>query len=332
MNETRTATEAARAMTDLAAKTPIEIDTVLADLDGEYAQIVRDLGGLLNMLHHLAGDHRERVRTGGTTRELWTMGDDDAINLGLENVAAGRIEYGTPERAAQTVADWRAANEALATNRREANRLNDEWHERPWARYIQAGAAGHVHHDVDCAGGTLDRGRYRTERDWRPDLSGLDVAQAIDLLGEWAFDLCSFCFPGAPVPQRPADPDRCPYSGRYVPDNVEQTAPNQVAHWAFCPACKQRRTTTPGGTYRTHNTPAAERRKLEEKAAAAGKIVVGELPNAVIKTVRGAELQATDPYARRDEREPAVIALARHRGETVEVTWAWAEVKRAKRR
>jgi hypothetical protein len=326
------ATETARQMTELDAKTPVEIDTVLAELDGEYEALAQKLTGLLFVLHRVAGDTQNRVEDGRKVHYVWVMNDGDAIEAALENVAAGNWgDAGNLARATQTVTDWGQANEALTANRREARRLNTEWHRRHWARYIQAGAAGHVHHDIDCAGGTLDRGFYRTQRNWRPDLSGIGVAEAITSLGDWAYTLCSFCFPGAPTPERPVDPDRCVYSGRWVPETVQDKEFRTMSKWAHCPACDRRRSLTPALNYRNHDTPAAEARKLTEKAQAQGKIVVGVAPNAVIKTVRGTELQASDPYARGYERECAIVALAAHREQPVELVREWADAKRKQR-
>jgi hypothetical protein len=300
-----TATQTAQALTDLDTRTPVEIDTALAALDAEYHALTHGVTVALHHVHRAAGD--ERITR--NRRKGWRMTDAEAVAC-LNGTGAQFVALREAERSARV-------------NRDEFDRLDAEYDRRGgWTRFVQV---EHIHSGWNCAGGTLDRGLYRSERNWRPEMSGQDQGQAIAELQRDAHVLCTHCFPGAPVLAPKVDPDVCTGSGQYL--SREAIRRSTVITWATCPVCKQRETITAGYNYRAHLTVAAKARKLAEKAAAAGKLVVaGE-----IKTVRATELQASDPCRTETEREAAIAALAGHRGETIEAVRAAADTKRRQR-
>jgi len=305
-----TATQTAQALTDLDTRTPVEIDTALAALDAEYGALASRADHATHSAHVAAGDTRTPdVRA----RNAWRMSNDQAISA---------LDVDNPSYVGLAI--FRLA---LAMNRAQFKRLDAEYDRRGgWTRFVQV---EHIHSGYHCgyhcAGGTLDRGQYRSDRHWRPEMSGQNQGQAIAELQRDAHVLCTHCFPGAPVLAPKANPDVCTGSGQYL--SREAIRRSTVITWATCPVCKQRETITAGYNYRTHLTVAAKARKLDEKAAAAGKLVVaGE-----IKTVRATELAASDPYRDETEREAAIAALAQHRQEPVEAVRAAADAKRKQR-
>jgi hypothetical protein len=302
-----TATQTAQALTDLNTRTPVEIDTVLAALDAEYGALANRLAHAMHTAHIAAGD---TAITGAQGENAWQMSDDQAIcALDITHAAYANVNI---------------FQMALAMNQAQFKRLDAEYYRRGgWTRFVQV---EHIHSGWDCVGGTLDRGQYRSDRHWRPEMSGRDQGQAIAELQRNAHVLCTRCFPGAPVLAPKIDPDVCTGSGTaFSPVGRHSVA--TMSKFATCPVCKQHETITAGYSYRTHLTVAAKARKLAEKAAAAGKLVVaGE-----IKTVRATELAASDPDRSETEREAAIAALAGHRGETVEAVRAAADTKRRQR-
>lgn len=303
-----TATQTAQALTDLETRTPVEIDTALAALDAEYGALANRVDHATHGVHVAADDTRT---PGVRARNPWRMSDDQAISA---------LDVDNPSYVGLAI--FRLA---LTMNRAQFKRLDAEYDRRGgWTRFVQV---EHIHSGYHCAGGTLDRGQYRSDRHWRPEMSGQDQDQAIAELQRNAHVLCTHCFPDAPVLAPKSDPDVCTGSGEYFNPEAGSHSVHTMSRYATCPACKEHETITAGGYYRAHFTPVAKARKLAEKAAAAGKLVVaGE-----IKTVRATELAASDPYRDETEREAAIAALAEHRGETVEAVRAAANAKRAKR-
>ncbi len=91
---------------------------------------------------------------------------------------------------------------------------------------------GHVHSPTSCHSLHVS-----TEISWLPDLSGESEAEAVTAYGTV---LCTKCLPSAPAEwttraPRPADPNECPGSRKYVPGaNLRFTSPRGV-----CPVCGQ---------------------------------------------------------------------------------------------
>ena len=163
----------------------------------------------------------------------------------------------------------------------EFNRLDAEHDRRKWTRYLTV-AGGHIHAEYRCAGL-----KWNTRRNWHPQMSGTLLAAAITRLGE---TMCSHCFPGAPVADKPVNPDHCPGSGKQANRAAGAHSLRTVSKWATCPDCGQRITVSSLWNYRTHDTREAAARKLAEQATAAGKIVVdGEL-----KTPRAVQMAAVE--------------------------------------
>jgi len=316
------ATENAKALTDLVAATPVQIDTALAALDHVLPALHQQVRVALEHVHRAAGDVKTHPRGEKTGR--WGMTHEQAEATCRERRNAGDVT------ATQSLVNLATAFLVVNRNRAEFDRLDAEFTRRGgWTRFVQC---VHIHSGYHCVGGTLDRGEYRSERFWRPEFSGMDEATAIATLQQAAETLCSHCFPSAPVMDKPVDPDVCTGSGKGVRFAGNERGLQRVyGRCAVCPDCQQVQTVTAGYNYKTHFTVAAETRRLVEKAAALGKLVVGTGRSAEIKTVRATELLASDPYEGAEKREPAIVALAAHRAEPVETVRAWAETKRRQR-
>jgi hypothetical protein len=294
---------------DPTTASPVEIDTELSELDKALPHLSARVAIAVNKAHVVAGDRKD-YRT--SRNGIWRMSDREAMDA---------LEARTDDGAVQTLTVLNKAISAVDANRAEFYRLDAEYRRRgTWTRFVQV---EHIHSGWHCAGGTLDRGIYRSERYWRPELSGTNEADAIALLQAEAHTLCTHCFPNAPVVAKPVDTDVCPGSGKHV----NRAAGRHNTRYATCPGCGEIQSLTSGLNYRTHDTPTATARKLAEKAAAQGKLVVaGEL-----KTVRATELAASDPYADEEDRNAAIAALATHRGESVETVQGRADTKRRQR-
>lgn len=312
----------ARAITDPTTATPVEIDTVLAGLDHALAALHHQVLVALERVHRAAEDVKTWPK--GSKNGQWGMTHAEVETTCRERRNADDVT------ATEALIVLNTAFLAVNINRREFYRLDAEYDRRGgWTRFVQC---VHIHSGYHCVGGTLDRGEFRSERNWRPEFSGMDEATAIATLQKAAETLCSHCFPSAPVMDKAVDPDVCPGSGKGVRfAGNERGLRRAYGKCAACPDCKAVQTVTAGYNYKTHFTPAAAARKLAEKAAAQGKLVVGTGVNAEIKTVRAVELAASDPYENAETREPAILALAAHRDESVETVREWVESKRRQR-
>ena len=311
----------AQAITDPTTATPVDIDTALAGLDHTLPSLHQQVRVALERVHQGAEDTKTRVR--GEKTDRWGMTHEQAESVCRERRNSGDIAT------TQALVNLNAAFLATNANRAEFARLDAEYTRRGgWTRFVQC---VHIHSGYQCAGGTLDRGPYRSERFWRPEFSGMDEATALATLQKAAEILCSHCFPNAPVVGKPVDPDVCTGSGKSVVRAAGRHSLRTMSRYATCPDCKQVQTLTAGWNYKTHFTPAAEARRLAEKAAALGKLVVGTGRDAEIKTVRATELLASDPFEDTEKREPAIVALAAHRNEPVETVREWAQAKRRQR-
>jgi hypothetical protein len=312
----------AQAITDPTTATPVDIDTALAGLDHTLPGLHQGVRIALERVHQAAGDTKQRRLV--HKNEQWVMAHEQAEATCRERRNSGDVT------ATQALVGLATAFLAVNLNRAEFDRLDAEFTRRGgWTRFVQC---VHIHSGYHCVGGTLDRAEYRSERFWRPEFSGMDEATAIATLQQAAETLCSHCFPSAPVMDKPVDPDMCTGSGKGVRfAGNERGLQRAYGKCAVCPDCKQVQTVTAGLNYKTHFTVAAETRRLAEKAAALGKLVVGTGRNAEIKTVRATELLASDPFEDAEKREPAIVALAAHRDQPIETVRVWAEGKRRQR-
>lgn len=229
---------------DLTTATPRAIDTRAAQLDGEFLKLNALVAKHLDTIHRSA----EKPRQFKSRKPVWTLTDAEAVTAAQAKVAEGVKPWDLdPTRA---LAGLEQAERELAGNRAEAEAIEAEYARRPWTRFVSV-AGGHVHSGIWCAGGTI---RYNTIRNWAPDLSGLDVAEAVAKLGPL---LCTHCFPSAPVEWKAgakAEATHCAGSGR---DPVQGTFRRQGATgWGRCPSCKAKPVTTTRGVLRKHKPEA----------------------------------------------------------------------------
>lgn len=211
-----TGTDQEDTMTAQTTRYEAEVDTQIAAAYGAYAKATE----------YLVGAMKSSVRRTRTTG-LVNYTDTDAVNKVIAACAAS-TSYVVNRMADNLVArrdQYIAAREAFeqAETRYEG-----------WRRYVLV-PGGHIHNGPYCH--SLNPS---TQRQWLPELSGLDVNDAVAQYGEI---LCSHCFPDAPVAwtlkkqgQSDATDDNvCPGSG--TGDTVEGT---QNRHgYAVCQHCNE---------------------------------------------------------------------------------------------
>lgn len=172
---------------DLAAKTPLEIDSQLAELSLKQQEIKKRIKSVNTDIHHIAGDKQDRWARG----KPWGMSDQEALDRTRE-AAADATDYQKRERANQAIDRLEQYEAALALLWAEENRLDSEHKRRPWSRFfLVTSSAGHIHKSMDCS--TCNK---KTEFGWLPNLSGKSEADAV---AEHGPALCTTCFPTAPV-------------------------------------------------------------------------------------------------------------------------------------
>jgi len=192
--------------------------------------------------HRLVGDRKDHwVRN-----SRWGLDESEVRQrLGLLAEAGG----GDSAAAKRVLAAVSAADREIATITEEVDRLDRIWQDRGrWSRFFMV-AGGHIHRSTGCH--TL---RPTTFVGWLPELSGESEGEAVAAHGAV---LCTHCFPSAPTEwttkaPRPADPDACAGSGRYVPDAQHRYRSAR----GNCPECGQSVSVTTLGKARKHKKAA----------------------------------------------------------------------------
>lgn len=160
---------------DLSSHTPVDIDTTLAEIYEQRAQILAPLG--------------------------WREDDANRKRVAAEKAEAeeeryeGQREYlnRVAEEAEAKVAElWEAADAKTL----EARPYEAEFKARGgWTRaFLTTSANGHVHSSMHCS--TCNRDGNITRFAWMTDYSGADEAAIVEDAGERA---CTTCYPSAPV-------------------------------------------------------------------------------------------------------------------------------------
>ena len=154
---------------DLTTKTPVEIDTVLAENYNQQAKVQARIIGLVNSIERL------RRSKWGTPQEI-----DNAISA----LQVNRTE----------LQDLIAASAPYQL----------EYSRRPWNRYfLVTNGNGHVHRGMDCT--TCFR---TTQYSWLVDLADCNEDAMIEEWGERACTVCFPSAPVNPLYNRPARIDR----------------------------------------------------------------------------------------------------------------------------
>jgi hypothetical protein len=236
---------------NITTATPVEIDTRLAELYAQAAEIRLRRNSAIDVIHHgPLGERSEFYRVAGRTLERWPTSTPDAIAAARALPADQYVvAYSKTVGEFLAVLDSVTA-EAEAVNS-ETNDLDTEFDRRGgWSRFFTAqSSGGHIHRSMACK--TCNKRGKLTEFGWNPELSGLDMHQAIRHFDRHAFVLCTVCFPDAPSAYtvREPDPNICPGAGKYIP------GPRK---WGECPVCHTYQTRTATGNVRKHNRPTAE--------------------------------------------------------------------------
>ncbi|MEU6362187.1 hypothetical protein [Streptomyces albidoflavus] len=246
----------------LTAMTPVQIDYMNARLSEEHYRLLEEDGRRFERLCTALGE--EKVQRG--RRQVWPLSPDEARRKAARLVAEPpaavppyiqRYDFlATVETYVSRIGRALDALNALDTERERMrpaqNLLWGEFRRRGgWSRFfLVMNDNGHIH-STDSPGmcGSL---RPTTRINWLPDLSGMTVEEAVT---KFEHNLCSRCFPGAPVEyrerQRPAEADdRCKGSGSYVELTAEQA--RRVSKFAACPECGRKVAVTSTWKIRKH--------------------------------------------------------------------------------
>lgn len=169
--------------------TPVEVDTILADLYFRTWAAAEDRRIAADALHHAVGD--SRTRSYGLRGE-WTMTTEQAVSAAeatLADESTPSWKRTGPEKALAQYVKRTEAYQALVA---ETKVYDSEYARRPWTRaFVVLNNNGHVHSSMACS--TC----YSTTRfGWLVDLSGQDEAAIVAAIGA---DACTVCYPTAPV-------------------------------------------------------------------------------------------------------------------------------------
>lgn len=162
-------------MTSKSPQTPAEFDAAEVELIGERDRIDALADRIVQEAHGAAGDTRSYNGWGKSRVVSWQLSDDEALER------SGRA------------GQHAAFREGAAALGRQVAAMEAVYRANPWTRYFPCrNADGHIH--------SSQRGcstvRWDTDMGWAVEMSGQDVATAVDWLGE---TLCSVCFPDAPA-------------------------------------------------------------------------------------------------------------------------------------
>ena len=219
---------------DLTTMTPVEIDTILAEIWGR-----------INAVQNQIAAKNEKAREARK-----------AVKQGYKHYEGLAEKY---------EADIPALREKLVPLEAEAAPFEAEYASRPWSRaFLVTNNNGHVHSSMNC--GTCF---ITTQYAWMIDYSGKDEAEIVEAAGCIA---CTVCFPSAPVEAlaRPtqmfASPEakakaekkaaakavKCAGSGRWDYDRSTARLGYYSGNYGVCPDCGEKITVTSTGKLRTH--------------------------------------------------------------------------------
>ena len=222
---------------DLTTATPVEIDTVLADLYGKQwvARTKRD------QQIDFAEEIEEGIR-------LFETGEPRYYRY------SGYSQKQADECRAKAEVFQAEIDDLIA----QANPLNNEFARRGgWTRFYSV-RDGHIHSSMECS--TCNKMGKPTEFGWIPEWSGRSEAEALEALVSQSHKtvLCTVCYPTAPVawtvPRE--DDSMCKGSGTWDYDRSTARLGFYTGNAATCEHCGQRITVTQTGKMRKHNKAA----------------------------------------------------------------------------
>lgn len=168
---------------NVTAATPVEIDTVLADIYTRRGVARAALEGAKRGIYRALGN---RI-TG--SRQRVTVTDADVQTFRARVADDDRFVY----REGHYLRAFDQAAETLQLLTAEEEPLQAEHSRRPWSRFFLV-VGGHIHSSLHCS--TCNRNGKATAFAWLPDLSGLTEEEAVAAQGAI---LCTTCYPSAPL-------------------------------------------------------------------------------------------------------------------------------------
>ncbi|MFI0966972.1 hypothetical protein ACH4S8_37160 [Streptomyces sp. NPDC021080] len=207
MNETPTAEQ-------LAAMTPVEVDTQLYRIWNEEAQADHRRLALQTALHKAVGDEGRRAKVSG--RLVFALSWEQVLEKAVQKALAPHTEFeATIARDVhQALTNWAMAARELEALAAEARVYTDEFRRRgTWNRvFLAKSVGGHAHNGQECS--TCHNGEFRTEFAWLVRYSGQTEAE---IVADAGWRACTTCYPSAPVGDENTLPTRM-----FTPD--EETA------------------------------------------------------------------------------------------------------------
>jgi hypothetical protein len=241
---------------DLSTLSPVEIDTILADLYGKQWDLnsridmgkddvkgaVRKVLGLSYRQSPTREQVAEVVEKAQDLGERPSYEDHAAFVawLNLDEVAKRQ------ERVDEMIGQYRRLGAEMAP-------YEAEYAKRRWTRFFVV-QGGHIHSSMACS--TCNKMGKATQFHWLPERSGQSEEQALEsLVTESAKTvLCSVCFPSAPVAWTVPREDESVCKGSGTFDYPSETARRGYAYgnYGVCSHCGQRASTTSTGKMRKH--------------------------------------------------------------------------------
>lgn len=248
--------------------TPLEIDTKLAELHTEAANLDQWVASAAMGIYHTAGARRQYQWNGRSKVASFDMTFDEATTK-LSLLTTNHDEAGYRIReAAEALAKFDAVQAAFEGKQAEIREVQKLY--TGWSRFfLVTSSTGHIHSSMHCS-----TCRMTTTFGWLPQLSGKTEADAVETCGP---ALCSVCFPSAPldhqaqkltktqvkailagetVTQKPKQAV-CAGSGRYLNRDLPHRTGYYSGNWATCEVCHEHASVTSTGKVRSHKPKAA---------------------------------------------------------------------------
>lgn len=171
---------------NLTTMTPVEIDTILADLYSQHSAAARKVESEREMIFH------QSSALYGRGHAKWSLAFGDALTE-VKNLADTDETY-AGRQAAERLAKYQAAIAARDAIQAEMSTIGAEFTRRGgWTRgYLVTD--GHVHSSMNCP--SCNKGEVATQFTWLVEFSGGTEAEVVAAAADRA---CTVCYPTAPV-------------------------------------------------------------------------------------------------------------------------------------
>jgi hypothetical protein len=178
---------------EISLTTPREVDEKLAELHGNLAKAEQTLASRTATALRMAGaKYYYRGRNRVTDMSIEEAREILKADLDARNLSAGKTH-------GEALAEVDKAGMAVLTVMVEIREIDSLY--TGWSRFfVVTSSNGHIHSSTHCS-----TCRVTTTYGWLPQLSGKDMAEAIEHFGPAAEALCSVCFPDAPVAKMDAN-------------------------------------------------------------------------------------------------------------------------------